>query len=107
MNVRTGQVVHGVASPDVEEFRAYIGRGGDPTQYSAWKAAQTAKATEGTDVNKAVATEVAKQNALAPELQSITNTTRAGHQYINREDIPSGSAGVTEQQALKAGIPVV
>ena len=107
INIQTGQLIHGVAAPDVEEFRAYIARGGDPTQYSAWKAQQTAKATEGVDVDKAVRTEVGKQNALAPSLQQITNVTRAGRQYINREDIPQGSAGVTEQQALKSGIPVV
>ena len=44
MNVSTGQLIHGVASPDVEAFRAYIEKGGTPEQWPAWKARQTSEA---------------------------------------------------------------
>jgi hypothetical protein len=81
--------------------------GKSPSEYPAWEAAQKAAATLPIDINKAVATEVAKQKALAPELDQISNTTMAGRKYISREDIPKGSEGVTERQANQAGIPVV
>ncbi len=106
-NIRTGQVIHAGGSPSLQAFQNYVGHGGNPLNFAADQAARSTAATAPIDVNKAVQTELAKQNALSPALSQIVNTTRAGRQYINREDIPKDAAGVTEQNALKAGIPVV
>lgn len=76
-------------------------------QQAASKAAAEAAATAPIEIQKAVSTEIAKQQALAPELKQISNTTMAGRTYINREDIPKESAGIVEQRAAQQGIPVV
>ena len=77
-------------------------KAGEVAQAAA-KAAAEAQAT----IPAKVAAEVATQKALAPQLAQIASVTRAGRQYINREDIPEKSKGYIEQQAAAAGIPVV
>lgn len=58
-------------------------------------------------VGTAVATEVGKAKALAPELQSLVRTTSAGRQYVSAEDLQGDSGKFVRQQAATAGIPVV
>jgi hypothetical protein len=61
-NVKTGQLVHGVGSPDVEAFRAYVSRGGDPMQFPAFKAQQVAQAEQPTRIATAKAEGEARAN---------------------------------------------
>lgn len=58
-------------------------------------------------VGQAIATEVGKAKALAPDIKDITRTTGSGIQYINAEDVPGDQGKFIRQQASKAGIPVV
>jgi len=50
---------------------------------------------------------IEKQKAGPIPLEQITNTTKAGRQYISAEDVPKESIGTVRQQAAAAGIPVV
>lgn len=108
--------------PDTQGLAAFLQNnpGKTAADYPAFKAGQeanarvpaqvaveTSPAVINARVGQAVATEVGKERALSPQLQQITNTTRSGRQYINRDDIPQGSAGVVEQQAAASGVPVV
>lgn len=63
VNIRSGNLIHGVASPDVESFKAYIAKGGKPEQYAAWKAQQEAIATAPQKEALARSEAVARQEA--------------------------------------------
>jgi hypothetical protein len=105
LNMRTkSQVQFALANGDVDGAKAAIKQAAE--QVGAIEK-ETNPAVIGARVQQAVATEVGKERALAAPLQQLVTTTRAGKTYINRDDIPQGSAGVTEQQAAAAGIPVV
>jgi hypothetical protein len=54
-----------------------------------------------------VVNEVAKAQAEAPTLDSLTQTTRAGRKYIDASQLPPVSASLMRQQAAQQGIPVV
>jgi hypothetical protein len=61
VNFKTGQIIHGVASPDVEAFKAYVAKGGDPAGYPAYKAQQEAAATQPYKIQTAEAEGKARQ----------------------------------------------
>lgn len=50
---------------------------------------------------------IEKQKVGPIPLEQITNTTKAGRQYISAEDIPKETVSAVRQQAAAAGIPVV
>jgi hypothetical protein len=63
VNVRTGQMVHGVGSPNVEAFHEYVAQGGNPLNFASDQAAREASnpAVQNAKVNLAARTKLAEQ----------------------------------------------
>jgi len=61
VNVKTGQLIHGVASPNVEAFRQFVADGGQPDQFAAHQAQQDAAARLPYQVQAEIDKQVAMQ----------------------------------------------
>ena len=62
VNVQTNQLIHGVASPDIEAFKSYIAKGGDPAGFPAWKAQQVSQAEAPVRIATAQAEGISRAN---------------------------------------------
>lgn len=63
VNFKTGQIIHGVASPNVEAFKSYVAKGGDPLNFQSDQAAREASnpALQAAKLHDATALKAAEQ----------------------------------------------
>lgn len=89
VNVQSGQMIHGVSSPNVEAFKEYIKNGGNPLNFASDQAAREASnpALQSAKLHDAIALKSAEQTIAdgdpAAAAKLLTDSTVAPNQLIS------------------------